>query len=135
MDKVKNILTQLKLSWREVLLVLLSVALIYTVISSYKPAMDAIKGFSDSAVELVEFTSKDLESDLNYCEPVKEFVFKTDDFLARKNVVVLDLDTFELFKKQRINRKQVGYYYRMTGKEKIFYTVFKNETKEDNSSK
>lgn len=62
---------------------------------------------------------------MEVCEPT--YLLKTDDFLSRRDVVILDLASFENFKVKRIDKEFVGYYYRMTGASKQFYTVYKRE--------
>ena len=60
-----------------------------------------------------------------------KYVVSADTILDTSNMIILDLNTFEMFKKKRIDDNRVGYYYRRAGAVKEFYTVFKNEPKEN----
>ena len=105
----------LKLKWREIGLVSLILILAFTV-------------FGNSKQESILKPIKEEIVKPEVCEPT--YVLQTDDFLKSRDVVILDLSNFELFKTKRIDSKRVGYYYRQTGAEKRYYTVFKNEPKE-----
>lgn len=109
----------LKSAWREIVLIIMLLAFIATMIKIFIPI------YQDEEVVLQEFTPPAAPK-VEYCEPVKEYVLKTDDFLAKEDVIILDLSTFELFKTKETKDK-IGYYYRRSGSSKEWYTVFKNK--------
>lgn len=71
------------------------------------------------------------EAKKELCESTKNYVVEANSLLQTGNFLVLDMSTFELFKKVRIDKNRVGYYYRRSGAVKEWYTVFKNEALED----
>lgn len=56
-----------------------------------------------------------------------KYVVSADTLLDTSNMIILDLNTFELFKTKRIDNKRMGYYYRRKGALQEYYTVFKDE--------
>jgi len=64
--------------------------------------------------------------ELEQCEDTvqTQYVLKTDDFLASKDVVIYDLSQFKLLKTKTRGDK-VGYYYSQEGKYETYVTIFK----------
>ena len=65
------------------------------------------------------------EAKKKVCDSDKNYVIEANDLLQTGNFMVLDMSTFEMFKKKRIDKNRVGYYYRRAGAVKEWYTVFK----------
>ena len=70
------------------------------------------------------------EAKKELCASETNYVIEANSLLQTGNFMILDMSTFELFKKQRIDSQRVGYYYRRAGAVKEWYTVFKNEPEE-----
>jgi hypothetical protein len=64
--------------------------------------------------------------ELEQCEDKvqTQYVLRTDDFLASKDVVIYDLSQFKLLKTKKRGDK-VGYYYSQEGKYETYVTIFK----------
>jgi hypothetical protein len=126
MNFYKLLLLKSMKEWKYIVLISLVLTLSSIVGESYVPK---IKDFFIKAMTISK--SQPLIPNLpntelytkTYCEPIKEYIIKTDDILAMGNVIVLELDTFELFKEKNTSRG-IGKYYRRKGSKFEYYTVF-----------